>query len=231
MITKHDERSPSGCPEEKNPCPFCVAMPQGAPLRSVRREVGSVLLRHDAPVDEIWCVRSGRVKLSVVDVTGAERAYGMRGPGSVLGLEALLGLPALFDAHVEVEGELRHATPDAFARWIEQDPSLVDHAMKHVLAEAVRFAAERKLLDGTAESRLARFLLAREHNPFLAAWSDARRHDVAGLLGMRPETLSRTIRGFEQQGVIDADMRVIDLPALRGIAGENHEQAARRDEY
>lgn len=226
MRKKQNGQSFSGCPEGKTGCPFCRDVPSGAPLRRVAREAGSVLMRHGAPVEDIWCVCAGRVKLSVVDATGAERAYGMRGPGSVLGLEALLGLPALFDAHVEVDAEFGTASPARFERWIVKDPALVEHAMKHVLAETVRFAAERKLLDGTAESRLARFLLEREENRFLVAWSDAPRHDVAGLLGMRPETLSRTIRVFEREGIIDSEMRVADRTALRRVAGENNEQAA-----
>lgn len=229
-MSSTSQSSLPGCPGDTFECAFCGIVPTGAPLRSANREGGSVLLRQGAPVDELWCVCSGRVKLSVIDADGAERAYGMRGAGSVLGLEALLGLPALFDAHVEVDAELRTVSPAQFEGWIATDPALTEHAMKHILAEVVQLGAERKLLDGTAESRLARFLLARDENRFLSAWAGARRHDVAGLLGMRPETLSRAIRGFERQGVVDHEMRVSDAAALRRLAREHNEPGVGSDE-
>lgn len=184
-----------------------------------------MLLRHGAPVRGVYCVRSGRVRLSVADASGAERAYGMRGPGSLLGLEALLGLGSLFDAQVDTAGDIGVVTTTQFERWMANNPAHGPALVKRILAEEVKLAAERQLIDGTAESRLARFLLDRETNRFLSAWSGARRQEVAGLLGMRPETLSRTIRAFQRKGVVDAELRVVDSRVLRRLAGESSNQA------
>lgn len=201
--------------------PFCSGT-EGPPFRVVRHDAGSVLLRHGTPVRTVICVQSGRVKLSVTDASGAERAIGMRGPGSLVGLEALLGLPALFDAQVDIAGEIGIVTPAQFERWIGSNPGQAANVVRRVLAEEVKLASERQLIDGTAESRVARFLLDRETNRFLSAWSDVRRQQVAGLLGMRPETFSRTIRAFQRQGVVDRQLRVVDARALRRLARESH---------
>jgi CRP/FNR family transcriptional regulator len=201
--------------------PFCAGT-DGPPFRFAQQDVGSVLLRHGAPVRAICCVRSGRVKLSVADASGTERAYAMRGPGSLLGLEALLGLPSLFDARVDVAGEVGFVAPAQLERWIESNPDHAPSVVKRVLAEEVKLASERQLIDGTAEARLARFLLDRENNRFLSAWNHTLRRDVAVLLGMRPETLSRTIRTFRRRGVVDAELKVVDVRALRRLAGENN---------
>lgn len=204
---------------------FCAGT-EGPPFRVERREAGTVLLRCGSPVRGVCCVQSGRVRLSVADASGAERAHGMRGPGSLLGLEALLGLTSLFDAQVDVAGDIGVIAPVQFERWMANNPAHWPALVRRVLAEEVKLAAERQLIDGTAESRLARFLLDRETNRFLSAWSGARRQEVAGLLGMRPETLSRTIRTFQRQGVVDAELRVLDSRALRRLAGESHSSHA-----
>lgn len=199
--------------------PFCAGT-DGPPFRVERCEAGTALSRHGTAVRAIYCVNSGRVRLSVTDARGAERAHGMRGPGSLLGLEALLGLTSLFDARVDITGDIGVIAPAQFERWMANNPAHGPALVKRVLAEEVKLAAERQLIDGTAESRLARFLLDRESNRFLSAWSGVRRQEVAGLLGMRPETLSRTIRTFQRKGVVDTELRVVDSRALRRLAGE-----------
>jgi CRP-like cAMP-binding protein len=166
-------------------------------------------------------LRSGRVKLSVADVTGAERAYAMRGAGSLLGLEALLGLPALLNARVDIEGDLAIAEPSALERWLEGSGVLAADIVKHVVAENVRLATERLLVDGNSEARIARFLLERHTNPFLSAWREVARHEMAGLLTMRPETLSRAVRVLQDCEAIGPGLEIRDLEKLRQIARED----------
>jgi CRP-like cAMP-binding protein len=187
----------------------------------VRRGVGSVVLRHGYQVEHVCLLRSGRVKLSVADVTGAERAYAMRCAGSLLGLEALLGMPALLNARVDIEGDLAIAEPTALERWLEGSGVLAVDIVKHVVAENVRFTTERLLVDGTSEARIARFLLERHTNPFLSAWRDVARHEMAGLLSMRPETLSRAVRVLQECEAIGPGLEIRDLEKLRQIARED----------
>jgi CRP-like cAMP-binding protein len=165
-------------------------------------------------------VRSGRVKLSVADVTGSERAYAMRGSGSILGMEALLGMPALLNGRVDIEGDLALVEPAALERWLEQSGVLAVEISKHVVAENARLTAERLLVDGNSEARIARFLLERQTNPFLAAWREVARHEMAGLLSMRPETLSRAVRALQEREAIGPGLEIRDVEKLRQIARE-----------
>ena len=208
-----------------SPCPLCSRIDLGGneshPFHLVRRAAGSVVLRHGYPVEHVCLLRSGRVKLSVADVTGAERAYAMRGAGSLLGLEALLGIPALLNARVDIEGELAIAEPAALERWLEGSGVLAGDIVKHVVAENVRLTTERLLVDGNSEARIARFLLERHTNPFLTAWRDVARHEMAGLLSMRPETLSRAVRVLQDAEAIGPGLEIRDLEKLRQIARED----------
>jgi CRP-like cAMP-binding protein len=49
----------------------------------------------------------------------------------------------------------------------------------------------------------------------------SRKRDLAGQLGVTPETLSRVMRGFSESGLIRVagyTLEVLDLPALRALA-------------
>jgi CRP-like cAMP-binding protein len=206
-------------------CPLCAliarSIEQGGPFSNVSRPAGSVLLHHGGKIEQLFQVRSGRVRLSIIDASGVERAYAMRGAGSMIGLEGLLGIPAQLDAHVDYAAELAVTKLDAFERWIDEArvPALM--LTKHVLAEQVRITAERVLGDGSSEARAARFAIERRTNPYLSAWLGAPRHVVAGLLAMRPETLSRAMRTLQDQKVLGQDFEVRDQDAIRRIAKES----------
>ncbi|HMI90861.1 MAG TPA: Crp/Fnr family transcriptional regulator [Polyangiales bacterium] len=193
----------------------------GGPFQTSTRPAGSVLSHHGSPIEYVQQVRAGRVKLCVADASGAERSYAMRGPGSFIGLEALLGMPAQLDALADVNTELAIAKVDAFERWLEEASVPPLMLAKHLIAEQVRVTAERVLSDGSSEARAARFALERKTNPYLSAWLAAPRHEVAGLLAMRPETLSRAMRTLQDRGVLGPDFEIRDSDALRRIAKES----------
>jgi hypothetical protein len=222
-----DYECPIGAPA---PCPLCSRLThagsesEGLPFQLVRRAAGSIVLRHGYRIEHVVLVRSGRVKLSVADVTGAERAYAMRGAGSILGLEALLGMPALLNGRVDIEGDLGIVEPAVLERWFAGTGVPAVDLVKHVVAENVRLSSERLLVDGNSEARIARFLLERQTNPFLASWRDVARHEMAGLLSMRPETLSRAVRVLQDCQVIGPGLDIRDMDKLRQIA---HEDGAR----
>jgi CRP-like cAMP-binding protein len=193
----------------------------GLPFSVVRRPAGFLVLQQGDKIDQVFLIRSGRVKLSVADATGAEHAYAMRGSGSLLGLEALLGVPSLLNGRVEIEGELAVIDVLTLERYLETSGVLALDIVKHVVAENVRLAAERLLVDGNSEARIARFLLERQTNPFLSAWRDVARHEVAGLLSMRPETLSRAVRALQEREAIGPGLEIRDAEKLRQIARED----------
>jgi CRP-like cAMP-binding protein len=231
MAGRTKSPSPPSCPVYPNgDCPLCSLLWQpggdSRPFHLVRRPVGSVVLRHGLAVEHVFQIRTGRIKLSVADAMGSERAYTMRGAGSLLGLEALLGLPALLDGRVDVESDLAIADPAAFERWLQGAGVPALAVVKHAVAENVRLTAERLLVDGNSEARLARFLLERATNPFLSAWREVARHEAAGLLSMRPETLSRAIRMLQEHGAIGPGLEIRDFESLRRVAKEDGGESA-----
>jgi CRP-like cAMP-binding protein len=194
---------------------------EGLPFHLVRRTAGSTLLRHGYRIEHVVLVRSGRVKLSVADASGSERAYAMRGAGSILGLESLLGMTALLNGRVDIEGDLGIVEPAVLERWFQTSGVPSIDLIKHVIAENVRLSAERLLVDGNSEARIARFLLERQTNPFLSAWREVARHEMAGLLSMRPETLSRAVRVLQECEAVGPGLDIRDVEKLRQIARED----------
>jgi CRP/FNR family transcriptional regulator len=225
MVERKKSQSTFRCPiVSVGACPLCSLLAQpseGRLFHVVKRAPGTIMLRREATIEHVFQIQSGRVKVSVADASGTERTATMRGPGSILGLEALLGLPALLDARVEIEGEFAMAEPAAVERWLQSAGVPVSSIVKHLIAENVLLTTERLLLDGNAEARTARFLLERETNPFLVAWQEGARHEVAGLLSMRAETLSRAIRLLQDRHVIGPGLEILDVDALRRIAKED----------
>jgi CRP/FNR family transcriptional regulator, cyclic AMP receptor protein len=218
-----DHECPVGAPE---PCALCSRVQAGGdgndhPFHLVRRTAGSIVLRHGYTVEHVILVRSGRIKLSVADATGSERAYAMRGAGSLLGLEALLGMPAMLNGRVDIEGEMGIVEPAVLERWLASDGLYGVEIAKHVIADNARLTAERLLVDGNSEARIARFLLERQTNAFLAAWKEVARHEMAGLLSMRPETLSRAVRSLQERNAIGPGLEIRDVEKLRLIAHED----------
>jgi hypothetical protein len=130
-------------------------------------------------------------------------------------------MPALLNARVDIEGELAIVEPTTLERWFESSGMVGVDLVKHVIAENIRLSAERLLVDGNSEARIARFLLERQTNPFLTAWRDVARHEMAGLLSMRPETLSRAVRVLQDCEAIGPGLEIRDVEKLRTIARED----------
>jgi CRP-like cAMP-binding protein len=202
-------------------CPGAVA--GRCALCDAIRSDGTRLFRKSRPTWSaplLWSVKAGSVFASHTTEAGARRACSIRGPGALIGLEGLMGAPAAFDYELRAEARCEVASLDAARELIERDASAARAAMLHAVGELSSQVFERRLLDGPSDVRLARFLLARDEDRSLSSWDDASMQDIACLLGMRPETLSRAIRRLEQRGVL-ADgriPRVVDRDALRAVA-------------
>lgn len=206
-------------------CPLCDDAGRAQPFRAVSRRTGAMLLRYAHPVTSVFRLLEGRVRLSVSDVAGGERAYAVRGPGSYVGLEGLIGLSALRDARVARDSRLEAATTEDLKQYLQAEPRAAMAALEHAILEHARLSGERALVDGTAEQRLARFLIESGANPLLSPWQEVPRQEIAGLLAIRPETLSRAVRHLQDRGAISGELKVLDPGALREAAGEAAEDS------
>jgi methylmalonyl-CoA mutase cobalamin-binding domain/chain len=134
-------------------------------LRSYR--MGSVLYWQGDPVDQVFVIKRGAIKVSTLSRDGEVHTYAIVGPGRLLGANAyLLGGAHESIAEALEESEVLAIPPDEFERALTGDPHLSTAVMRelarvaHSLTDRMR---ELSFLD--VQQRLKRSLvrLAREH--------------------------------------------------------------------
>ena len=179
-------------------CDACPLRPPSrgrCPLVRVERPPGAVLVHQGACAPALYLVRAGAALLSRSGAEGDAGPLGLRGPGALLCAEALRG--ARSDETVSALTGLSlcalapEAATGAPARALLA--LVVDALLEERRAERWR--------EGRALERVARFV----------AWCGGRRGpealplrqgQVARLLGLRPETLSRCLAQLARQGLL-----------------------------
>jgi CRP/FNR family transcriptional regulator, cyclic AMP receptor protein len=185
---------------------------------------GSVIVFEHDPGDALFVVRAGRVKVVLVGEDGREVILGVLGVGEHFGELALIDDQPR-SAHVIAmeDAQLLVLRRDDFRRLVEEAPALA-WALLQELSRRLRRADEKigglVLLD--VPGRIARLLLE---------YADPERDDVidaplthqviAQMIGASRETVSRTMKDFQSQGlvaVVRRRIRLTDRPALESRA-------------
>lgn len=203
-------------------CEACALGKNGPCAFRPREVAASTSLAHQGTTsDQVLFVKDGVLGLSTTDAAGHELVAYVRGPTSVLCLEALGGQPsactvtALTDSTICTISvtELRRLT------GLDSERTLTSSVLGLVLREHAAAMRDHDLRAGSARARVARFLGAAA--PLMrpgrrAAFSKTH---VAALLDLRPETLSRVLRQLEEEGVLRREqLEVTDAAALAEIA-------------
>jgi CRP/FNR family transcriptional regulator len=181
-------------------------------------------LFHEAtPALAIHCVRSGAIKLFRRLRGGDEVVVGTRGPGDLVGVRGVLaGLPYASTA-MTMGPAIACAIPgEAFLGLVRENP-LLGYRILSRLARESRLV-EEQLVERTHSNvgkRTARFLVQRLFPPAprgATAGIAMSREEMAQIIGTTPETLSRTLHAFAEEGILALDrreIRVLDLEGLR----------------
>ncbi|MFT3835850.1 MAG: Crp/Fnr family transcriptional regulator [Myxococcaceae bacterium] len=182
-------------------------------------QAGALLTPQGEVPSEVSFVRDGVVSTSTVAASGDVTGASVRGPRSLLGLEALRQLPS--------QAELRAVTPVALCSapiaqvhdWLgPRGPARMMFEM--TLDEVLEQRRDAAFRSGTAESRVARFTLVWSTLIGRGAATPISKTRVAALLGIRPETLSRVLTSFAERGLIERGKGITlkDADALRAQA-------------
>lgn len=206
-----------------------VSLPQQGPadtmavaLRSLR--AGATLVHEGAPADSLFFVRSGTFKVFRTDEDGYEQVLAFAIRGEVLGFDALCmeshpaAILALEDSSVFViprqEIETLGRTLPAFTLALQRAGSLT-------------LTRSRELVDVLAavasEVRLARFLIQLSRRMASCGQSPRRFHlrmgrrEMASLLGVAHETVSRGFSALSAMGLLRVDDREVEILDLAGL--------------
>lgn len=196
---------------------------RGARLVSLRS--GDALVRRGGAVPGLCALASGSLKLSVSARPRDERVLGLVAAGESFGeAAALCAAPAPFDAVAVTDAEVLAIPVDAIQLLLRRDAAFARNLLDRLAGEILRLLVgiEAGMLQ-RAPQRLASYLCT------LAGSGGAgpRRVSlpvsktvVAGMLGVKKETLSRLLRDLSERRLIAVSRReitILDRARLEGV--------------
>lgn len=186
------------------------------------------LFRMGEPLKAVYAIRSGSFKTYLTNPDGTEQIVGFSLPGELLGMDAISDekhsctAKALETSNV---CEIPFERLESLARDI---PNL-QHQLLRLMSKEIQQDQNLMLLlaQMPAETRLASFLLGMSErlnkrgyaaNEFNLSMS---RGDIANLLGMAVETISRLLSQFQDKNLLKVERKhitILDLEELRKLA-------------
>lgn len=182
---------------------------------------GSYLFRVGDPLLSLMIVRTGTVKLYVGGDSGSEQILGFAQSGDAIGLDAIHGARHACNAAALDTVSLCLLPFPMVMRLSNELPGL----QRSLLNLLSRHMASSYMLLGrhTAEQRLSAFLMMMSRHAGRRGLSPSRLHlgmpraDIANYLRLTPETVSRLLRRFQQQQLLEVDRREINLLDVKGL--------------
>jgi CRP-like cAMP-binding protein len=200
--------------------PHCKAL-------SARR--GEIIVGRGAQLPGVLVVSTGTVKLSLRSAEGEERVLRIVAAGDAFGEPpAMLGKPCLYDAIALTDAKLLSVPTAALFNLVARDRRFARFMVQSLAARSYTVLAEfEAATTQRGAQRLAGYLESLRRRGTDTVQLPVSKTVVAALLGMKKETLSRLLRQFSDDGVIDMTRREIAIidPAKLSVAAR--EGAAR----
>lgn len=176
---------------------------------------GDHIFRTGEKFESIFAVRAGTIKTSLVDEEGREQVLGFHLPGEMVGLNAIHPARYPCDAIALDTVFLCRFSFPALSVLATRMPGLQQQLFRLLSADIGKAA----LLAGdyNANERMAAFLILLADRYAARGFSATRfrlsmpRGDIANHLRLAPETVSRMLRRFQDQGLIRVDERDVEL--------------------
>jgi CRP/FNR family transcriptional regulator len=196
---------------------------------ALRRVVaGECLVHEGAPVEALYFVAAGTFKVFHTHIDGYEQVLAFAGRGEVLGFDALCmaahptAITALEDASIYVvltrELHALSVSVPAFGEALQRVGSL-SLLRSRELADVMAAVA--------SDVRMARFLMHMSQRMAASGQSPSRfrlrmgRRDIASLLGVAHETVSRSFTALSMAGLLhvsDREIEILDMNGLRAFS-------------
>ncbi len=187
---------------------------------------GTHVFRTGDRFDAIAAVWAGTVKTCRVDREGREQVLGFYLPGEIIGLSAVSGESYPCDAVALDDVQLCRFSFPRIAVLATRIPGL-QHQLFRLMSRDIGHA-ERLSADCSADERVASFLVDLSHRLSARGFTAARfeltmpRTDIANYLRLAPETVSRVLRRFQDDGLVRVrrrEVEIADAPRLAALAG------------
>jgi CRP/FNR family transcriptional regulator len=190
-----------------------------AVIRQSRRlKRGEALFRNGEGFKSLYAVRTGFFKTCISSQDGREQVTGFHMSGELMGLDGISANVHGCNAVALEDSEVCELPFSRMQNLALEIPSLQHHFYRLMSREIVRDHNVMMLLGNMkAEERLAAFLINLSQrltvrgfaaNDFILRMS---REEIGSFLGLKLETVSRTLSKFQQQGWIAVDHKHIQL--------------------
>lgn len=178
-------------------------------------DTGERIFRTGDRFDAIAAVRSGTVKTCRVDRSGREQVLAFHLPGEIIGLSAVDSERYPCDAIALDEVYLCRFSFPKIAVLAARLPGLQAQLFRLMSRDIGH--AERLAADQAAATRIAAFIVDLSRRLASRGFSPVRfgltmpRTDIANYLRLAPETVSRILRRFQDEGLIGVHRRDVEL--------------------
>ena len=182
---------------------------------------GDTLFREGDAFNAIAAVRSGTVKTNVFDANGDEQVLGFFLPGEVIGLNAI--------HHAKYPCNAIALDTVMLCRFSFPKMALLASKMPELQTQLFRLLSQdigkASLLAGdyAADQRIAAFLISLSRRYAARGFSAKQfnltmsRSDMASYLRLAPETVSRILRRFQDEGLITVNRREFTLDNIEQV--------------
>jgi CRP/FNR family transcriptional regulator len=178
----------------------------------------------------LYAIRTGFFKTQVLHEDGREQVTGFQMAGEIIGLDAISTDVHTCDAVALEDSEVCELPFNQLEELSRQLPSLQRHLHKIMSREIVRDQGIMLLLGSMrAEERLAAFLLNLSQRFAARGYSASSfrlrmtRQEIGSYLGLKLETVSRTLSYFQETRLIDVhnkSIELLDMSRLLGLVGQ-----------
>ena len=192
---------------------------------------GDYLYRSGTALHALYAIRSGFAKSCVLHEDGREQVAGFHMMGDLMGMDAIGTDTHLCDAVALEDSEVCEIPLSELESLSREIPSLQQHFHRIMSREIARDYGVMLLLGSMrAEERLAVFLLNLSQRFSARGYSPTEFHlrmtreEIGSYLGLKLETVSRTLSHFQSQGIIavqNKHLRILQIDQLQALVGHH----------
>lgn len=191
---------------------------------------GEHIFDQSTPFRSCFAVKSGAVKTSIISENGEEQVTGFFMPGELVGLDSMGSKHYACTARALERTSVCEFPVDRLEELTGKLPDL-QHHMYHLMSQEIQGSHQLAMLlsKNTAEERIAALLLSLSSRFQRRRMSGTNfslpmaRNDIANFLGLAVETVSRVFTRFQNQGIISArgrEVELLDVEALQTVTRE-----------
>lgn len=193
-----------------------------------RYDTHDTLFRQGEPSEHLFVLQEGTLKLTLTDVDGREQIVGLPMAGQLLGFNTISEREYAYTAQSLTPSMVCMIRHRDMLEVLNQNPKVAMRTIEMLNHELTQARSLIRILgQKTAVEKIATFILSLQPDPHHTGNGQMlalplSRQEMAELLGLTVETVSRLMSEFKREGLIEAPrghVRILHRERLVGLAG------------